>query len=80
MREENALFCGDHVMGRSTSVVTPPDGNMTDYMNGLRRLMARDDRTLYPTHGGPIQNSISKPFLEAYLSHRQEREAQIAAH
>ena len=75
LREENALFCGDHVMGWSTSVVTPPDGNMTDYMNGLRRLMARDDRTLYPTHGGPIENP--KPFLEAYLSHRQEREAQI---
>ncbi|MGA7710415.1 MAG: MBL fold metallo-hydrolase [Rhizomicrobium sp.] len=75
LREENALFCGDHVMGWSTSVVTPPDGNMTDYMNGLRRLMARDDRTLYPTHGGPIENP--QPFLEAYLAHRLEREAQI---
>ena len=62
-------------MGWSTSVVTPPDGNMTDYMNGLGRLMARDDRTLYPTHGGPIENP--KPFLEAYLAHRLEREAQI---
>ena len=75
LREEKALFCGDHVMGWSTSVVTPPDGNMTDYMNALRRLMARDDRRLYPTHGGPIENP--KPFLEAYLAHRLEREAQI---
>jgi len=74
-REEEALFTGDHVMGWSTSVVTPPDGDMTDYMAGLSRLIARGDRTLYPTHGAPIENP--KPFLEAYLAHRLEREAQI---
>ena len=74
-REEEALFTGDHVMGWSTSVVTPPDGDMTDYMAGLSRLIARGDRTLYPTHGAPIENP--KAFLEAYLAHRLEREAQI---
>jgi len=75
LREEKALFTGDHVMGWSTTVVAPPDGDMTDYIAGLKRLMARSDRILYPTHGGPVKNP--RPFLEAYLAHRFEREAQI---
>ena len=73
--EEKALFTGDHVMGWSTTVVTPPDGDMAQYMASLRKLIARDDRILYPTHGAPIRNP--KPYLEAYLDHRLEREAQI---
>ena len=75
LREEKALFTGDHVMGWSTTVVTPPDGDMAQYMASLRKLIARDDRILYPTHGAPIRNP--KPFLRAYLDHRLEREAQI---
>jgi glyoxylase-like metal-dependent hydrolase (beta-lactamase superfamily II) len=75
LREERALFTGDHVMGWSTTVVTPPDGNMREYMASLRKLQARDDRILYPTHGAPVQTP--GPFLQAYLEHRQEREAQI---
>jgi glyoxylase-like metal-dependent hydrolase (beta-lactamase superfamily II) len=75
--EEKALFTGDHVMGWSTTVVTPPDGDMAQYMASLRRLLARDDRVLYPTHGGPIRDP--KPFLQAYVDHRLEREAQIVA-
>jgi len=77
LREEKALFTGDHVMGWSTTVVAPPDGDMAAYMASLRKLLARDDRILYPTHGGPIRDP--KPFLEAYLDHRLEREAQILA-
>jgi glyoxylase-like metal-dependent hydrolase (beta-lactamase superfamily II) len=73
--QEKALFTGDHVMGWSTTVVTPPDGDMTDYMASLERLLARDDAILYPTHGGPIREP--KPFLEAYRTHRLEREAGI---
>jgi glyoxylase-like metal-dependent hydrolase (beta-lactamase superfamily II) len=72
---EKALFTGDHVMGWSTTVVTPPDGDMAQYMASLRKLLARDDRILYPTHGAPIREP--KPFLEAYIAHRLEREAQI---
>jgi glyoxylase-like metal-dependent hydrolase (beta-lactamase superfamily II) len=75
LREEKALFTGDHVMGWSTTVVTPPDGDMAQYMASLRKLIARDDRILYPTHGAPIENP--RPFLEAYLDHRLEREKQI---
>jgi glyoxylase-like metal-dependent hydrolase (beta-lactamase superfamily II) len=75
LREESALFSGDHVMGWSTTVVAPPDGNMTEYILSLRKLLTRDDRILYPTHGAPV--SEPKPFLQAYLDHRLEREAQI---
>lgn len=77
LTEEKALFTGDHVMGWSTTVVTPPDGDMAEYMASLRKLLARDDRILYPTHGAPIREP--KPFLEAYIAHRLEREAQILA-
>ena len=75
LREENALFTGDHVMGWSTTVVAPPDGDMADYRASLARLLAREDQVLWPTHGGPIRDP--KPFLRAYLDHRAEREAQI---
>jgi glyoxylase-like metal-dependent hydrolase (beta-lactamase superfamily II) len=77
LEEEKALFTGDHVMGWSTTVVTPPDGDMAQYMASLRKLFVRDDRTLYPTHGAPIRDP--KPFLEAYIDHRLAREAQIVA-
>ena len=72
---EGALFTGDHVMGWSTTVVTPPDGNMAQYMASLRKLIARKDQILWPTHGGPVSSPES--FLAAYLAHRLEREAQI---
>ena len=77
LRQEKALFTGDHVMGWSTTVVTPPDGDMAAYMASLRKLLTRDDAVLYPTHGGPIREP--KPFVQAYIDHRLEREAQILA-
>jgi len=77
LREERALFTGDHVMGWSTTVVTPPDGDMAAYMASLRKLRARDDAVLWPTHGGPVRDPA--PFLQAYIEHRLEREAQILA-
>jgi glyoxylase-like metal-dependent hydrolase (beta-lactamase superfamily II) len=76
LAEEMALFTGDHVMGWSTSVIAPPDGNMGDYMRSLEKLMARGDAILYPTHGSPITEP--QPLLRAYLAHRRMREAQIA--
>jgi glyoxylase-like metal-dependent hydrolase (beta-lactamase superfamily II) len=77
LREEKALFTGDHVMGWSTTVVTPPDGDMGSYMASLRKLLARDDKTLWPTHGGPVRDP--KSFVQAYIDHRLDREAQIVA-
>ena len=73
--EENALFCGDHVMGWSTTVVAPPDGNMRQYMASLDAVIARDFDVLWPTHGAPVTQV--RPFLEAYRAHRMEREAQV---
>ena len=73
--EERALFTGDHVMGWSTTVVSPPDGDMRDYIESLRKVMGRDDATLWPTHGAPVTSP--KPFLEAFLEHRLDREAQV---
>ncbi len=77
LREENALFCGDHVMGWSTTIVSPPDGDMLAYMNSLEKLRARGEARYYPTHGAPIEEP--GPFVDALIAHRQEREVQIAA-
>ena len=75
LREENALFSGDHVMGWSTSVVAPPDGDMAAYMDSLDRVIARGFDTLWPTHGAPVTEP--EPFLAACRAHRLAREAQI---
>jgi glyoxylase-like metal-dependent hydrolase (beta-lactamase superfamily II) len=75
LRNENALFPGDCVMGWSTSVVSPPDGDMGDYMASLRKIRARDYDTLLPAHGPPILDV--DPFLAAYVAHRRRRETQI---
>jgi glyoxylase-like metal-dependent hydrolase (beta-lactamase superfamily II) len=75
LREEQALFCGDHVMGWSTSVVAPPDGNMGQYLTSLEQLIARGDRILYPTHGSPIVQP--QDYMRDLLAHRHMREAQI---
>ncbi len=75
LREEQALFPGDHVMGWSTTVVSPPDGDMAAYMRSLDKLIARDDKTYYPTHGAPIDDP--QRFLKALKEHRLEREAAI---
>lgn len=77
LREENALFTGDHVMGWSTSVISPPDGDMRAYMSSLDLLQRRDDAVYWPTHGGPIRDP--RPFVAAFIAHRREREAAILA-
>lgn len=77
LREENALFSGDHVMGWSTTVVAPPDGDMAAYIKSLDAVIARDFTTLWPTHGAPVTDP--GPFLRAYRDHRLGREAQIIA-
>ncbi len=77
LENENALFCGDHVMGWSTTVIAPPDGDMANYMASLDAVIARRFSTLWPTHGAPITNPA--PFLAAYREHRLDREAQVAA-
>ncbi len=73
--EERALFSGDHVMGWSTTVVAPPDGNMTAYMDSLARLLDRDDGIYYPTHGPAVTEP--QRFVRGLLTHRRQRETQI---
>ena len=77
LEEEHALFTGDHVMGWSTTVITPPDGDMTAYYASLGKVIAGDFHTLWPTHGPPVTDP--GPFLKAYLNHRLRREQAIRA-
>ena len=69
------LFTGDHVMGWSTTVVAPPDGDMADYMASLDRLYARADRVYYPAHGAPVLKP--RQLVRGLIGHRKQRERQI---
>ena len=75
LQEEKALFTGDHVMGWSTSIISPPDGDMTDYMNSLDLLLQRNDEIYWPNHGTCITDP--KSYVRSFITHRQEREDQI---
>ena len=77
LKEENALFSGDHIMGWSTTVISPPDGNMGDYYRSLAKIRARNFNTLWPTHGPPVKDV--NPFIDAYVAHRRAREEAIVA-
>ncbi|MDB5433052.1 MAG: hydroxyacylglutathione hydrolase [Caulobacter sp.] len=75
LAEENACFTGDHIMGWSTTVISPPDGDMAAYFASLERIKARGFSTLWPTHGPPILEADT--FIQAYIDHRRARETQI---
>ncbi|MFN0022337.1 MAG: MBL fold metallo-hydrolase [Parvularculaceae bacterium] len=78
LAEEKTLFTGDHVMGWSTTVVAPPDGDMGDYLASLDKLLAREDSVYLPTHGAPIGKPRS--FVRAIKTHRLMRDGQILEH
>jgi glyoxylase-like metal-dependent hydrolase (beta-lactamase superfamily II) len=71
----DALFSGDHVMGWSTTVVVPPDGDMAEYMRSLDKLRQRDDRVYYPAHGPAVPNP--QQYVRHLMGHRMQREKQI---
>ena len=73
--QEQALFSGDHVMAWSTSLVTPPDGSMRDYVASLEKLRRRDDRVYWPGHGGPVLEP--QRYVRALANHRRLRERAI---
>ena len=75
--QEQALFSGDHVMAWSTSLVTPPDGSMRDYMASLEKLRQRDDAIYWPGHGGPVLEP--QRYVRALANHRRQRERAILA-
>lgn len=71
----DALFSGDHVMGWSTTVVFPPDGDMAAYMASLEKLRRREDRIYYPAHGPAVTNP--QQYVRHLAGHRMQREKQI---
>ena len=75
LEETGALFTGDHVMGWSTSVVAPPDGDMAAYMQSLEKLHGRSDRVYYPAHGPQVDNP--QQLARGMIGHRRQRERQI---
>ncbi len=75
LEESGALFTGDHVMGWSTSVVVPPDGDMADYMASLTRLYDREDSIYYPAHGPAVTRP--RQLVRGMIGHRKQRERQI---
>lgn len=73
----DVLFSGDHVMGWSTSLVSPPDGDMTDYLAALHKLAARNWQVFLPAHGDPVTDPAGR--MADLIAHRQTREAAILA-
>jgi len=71
----DAVFTGDHVMGWATSMVSPPDGDLTAFMASLEKLVPRQDRVFYPAHGAPVTAPAAR--LAGLIAHRRGREAQI---
>ena len=75
LEESGALFTGDHVMGWSTSVVVPPDGDMRAYLKSLELLHGREDRVYYPAHGQAVEKP--RQLVRGMIGHRKQRENQI---
>jgi glyoxylase-like metal-dependent hydrolase (beta-lactamase superfamily II) len=75
LQETGALFTGDHVMKWSTTVVSPPDGDMADYMASLQKLYDREDKVYYPAHGPAIYKT--RQLVRGMIGHRRQRERQI---
>jgi glyoxylase-like metal-dependent hydrolase (beta-lactamase superfamily II) len=75
LEEERALFTGDLILGGSTTVIPPDDGDLGDYLGSLRRVLALDVQRIYPAHGPVLEPA--RPVIEGYIAHRLAREAQI---
>jgi glyoxylase-like metal-dependent hydrolase (beta-lactamase superfamily II) len=78
LEEENTLFVGDHIMAWATTVISPPDGDVRDYIESLRKVAALKPDTLVPTHGPWVKNAV--PFIRGIITHRKMREGQILKH
>lgn len=75
--ERGILFSGDHVMGWSTTILSPPGGSLSDYMCSLERLLPLDIEVAYPAHGAPVDEP--KARIQELYEHRQERTRQALA-
>ena len=70
-----ALYTGDHILGGTTTVVAPPDGDMTDYLESLSRVRELRPRVIHPGHGPRLDDGVA--VIDQYIAHRLEREAQV---
>jgi hydroxyacylglutathione hydrolase len=77
LEEERALFTGDLILGGSTTVIPPDDGDLGDYLASLRRVLQLDVQRIYPAHGPILEPA--RPAIEGYIAHRLERDRQILA-
>jgi glyoxylase-like metal-dependent hydrolase (beta-lactamase superfamily II) len=77
LAEEKAVLSGDHVMGWSTTIIPPPDGDLRAYLTSLELLLERDEQVLYPTHGAAV--TTPQPFIRALHAHRLMRERQVVS-
>jgi glyoxylase-like metal-dependent hydrolase (beta-lactamase superfamily II) len=77
LADDRAVFTGDLVLGRGSSMVTYPEGNVADYLRSLERLAVLEPRILFPGHWDPVTDAMGK--LQEYRAHRLEREAQVLA-
>lgn len=77
MPSEGAVFSGDLVLGEGTAVISPPDGNLVDYLRSLERVRALSPKRLYPGHYAPRDDAAE--WIEFYIRHRKEREEEILA-
>jgi glyoxylase-like metal-dependent hydrolase (beta-lactamase superfamily II) len=75
LEADRALFTGDAVLGRGTSVIDPPEGDLAAYLRSLRRMREFGPKTIHPGHGPIVLDAMAK--LDEYLRHREEREVQI---
>ena len=75
LHDTGAMFTGDHIMGWSTTVIAPPDGDMKSYMESLAKLIDREETLYYPAHGEPIEKA--RRFTRGLMGHRKQREGQI---
>lgn len=69
------LFTGDTILGRGTTTIFPPDGNMGDYLRSLQKLRARNPRRIFPAHGPTRGDAVA--LIDEYIAHRLDRERQI---
>jgi glyoxylase-like metal-dependent hydrolase (beta-lactamase superfamily II) len=73
--QQAALFTGDAVLGRGTSFVDPPDGDLNQYLRSLKRMQELGAKVLYPGHGPVVARAAEK--LQEYIDHRADREQQL---
>lgn len=75
LTSDGDLFTGDTILGTGTTTIFPPDGNMADYLQSLRVLLARNPKRIHPAHGPTRDDAVA--LIDEYIAHRLERERQV---